>query len=179
MSVTVSEALDIQAEFSPLWKVTCNITGEGSVKIEDEDGNVYESGVSSIPDGSMITLTFTPEAGYELTDFTLDGASYIQHVADGKFVFEMDADYTFNVAFSQITSLHNTSADAVTVRYTEGALQITGMNAGDRLDIYDVAGNYVRTSEEANTNVSDLANGCYLVKVTAGNTVKTVKFIKR
>lgn len=179
MSVTVSEALDIQAEFSPLWKVTCNITGEGSVKIEDEDGNVYESGVSSIPDGSMITLTFTPEAGYELTDFTLDGASYIQHVADGKFVFEMDADYTFNVAFSQITSLHNTSADAVTVRYAAGTLHITGMNAGDRLDIYDVAGNYVRTSEEADTNVSDLTNGCYLVKVTAGNKVKTVKFIKR
>lgn len=179
MNVTVSEALDIKAEFSPVWKVTCNITGEGSVKIEDKDGNVYESGVSSIFDGSMITLTFTPETGYKLTDLTLDGTSYIQHVADGKFIFEIDADYTFDVVFSQITSLQNNTADAVTVRYAAGTLQVTGMNTGDRLDIYDVAGNYVRTSEEAATNVSDLANGCYLVEVTAGNTVKTVKFIKR
>lgn len=179
MNVTVSEALDIKAEFSPAWKVTCNITGEGSVKIEDKDGNVYESGVSSILDGSMITLTFTPEDGYKLTDLTLEGTSYIQHVADGKFIFEIDGDYTFDVVFSQITSLQNNPADAVAVRYAAGTLQVTGMNAGDRLDIYDVAGNYVRTSEEADTNVSDLANGCYLVKVTTGNSVKTVKFIKR
>lgn len=180
INVVVDAALDIKAEFSiPTWIATCNITGEGSVKIEDKDGNVYESGVSSIFDGSMITLTFTPEDGYELTDFTLNGTSYIQDVTDSQYVFEMNDDFTIDVVFSLITSLHNTSANAVTVRYAAGTLQVTGMNAGDRLDIYDVAGNYVRTSEEAATNVSDLANGCYLVKVTAGNTVKTVKFIKR
>lgn len=109
----------------------------------------------------------------------IDGTSYMHLVTDNQFRLEMDADYTFDVVFIKGTSLQNTSADAVSVRYAAGTLHVIGMNAGDRLDIYDIAGNYVRTSEVADTNVSDLADGCYLVKVTTGNTIKTVKFIKK
>lgn len=179
MNVTVNAALDIKAEFAPLWKVTCNITGEGTVKIEDEKGNIHENGASTITEGSAVTLTLTPETGYELSDLMIDGTSYMHLVTDNQFRFEMDADYTFDVVFIKGTSLQNTSADAVSVRYAAGTLHVIGMNAGDRLDIYDIAGNYVRTSEVADTNVSDLADGCYLVKVTTGNTIKTVKFIKK
>lgn len=164
---------------SPLWKVTCNITGEGTVKIEDEKGNIHENGASTITEGSAVTLTLTPETGYELSDLMIDGTSYMHLVTDNQFRFEIDTDYTFDVVFIKGTSLQNTSADAVSVRYAAGTLHVIGMNAGDRLDIYDIAGNYVRTSEVADTNVSDLADGCYLVKVTAGNTIKTVKFIKK
>lgn len=180
MTITVTEELDIQAEFTiPTWKVTCNITGEGTVKIEDEKGNIHENGASTITEGSEVTLTLTPKTGYELSDLMIDGTSYMQFVTDNKFRFEIDADYTFDVVFIKSTSLQNTSADAISVRYAAGTLHVTGLNAGDRLDIYDIAGNYVRTSEVAETNVSDLADGCYLVKVTAGNTIKTVKFIKK
>lgn len=164
---------------SPLWKVTCNITGEGTVKIEDEKGNIHENGASTITEGSAVTLTLTPETGYELSDLMIDGTSYMHLVTDNQFRFEIDTDYTFDVVFIKVTSLQNTSADAVSVRYAAGTLHVIGMNAGDKLDIYDIAGNYVRTSEVADTNVSDLADGCYLVKVTTGNTIKTVKFIKK
>ena len=58
-------------------------------------------------------------------------------------------------------------------------LYVEGMNAGDKLDIYDITGKYIETSTLAATNVIDLANGCYLVRISLGNTIKTVKFIKR
>lgn len=181
MNITVTEKLDIKAEFIvPNRSLTCNITGKGTVKIEDEDGNIYENGETTIPNGSNITITFIPEDGYKLSDFLFDGESLFEDVVDNKYDFSnIDDNYTFDVVFIKGTSLQNTSADAVSVRYAAGTLHVIGMNTGDRLDIYDIAGNYVRTSEVADTNVSDLADGCYLVKVTTGNTIKTVKFIKK
>jgi len=180
MNITVSEELDIQAEFTTISRtVTCNIIGNGSVKIADAKDNVYENGVASIPDGSNITLTFIPEDGYQLNDFKYDGDSMFEDIIDDQFNFIADEDYTFDVVFTKITSLQNTSEDAVSVRYESGMLYVEGMNAGDKLDIYDITGKYIETSTLAATNVTDLANGCYLVRISLGNTIKTVKFIKR
>lgn len=180
MNITVSEELDIQAEFTTISRtVTCNIIGNGSVKITDAKDNVYENGVASIPDGSNITLTFIPEDGYQLNDFKYDGDSMFEDIIDNQFNFIADEDYTFDVIFTKITSIENTSADAVSVRYESGMLYVEGMNAGDKLDIYDITGKYIETSTLAATNVTDLANGCYLVRISLGNTIKTVKFIKR
>lgn len=180
MNITVSEELEIQAEFTTISRtVTCNIIGNGSVKITDAKDNVYENGVASIPDGSNITLTFIPEDGYQLNDFKYDGDSMFEDIIDDQFNFIADEDYTFDVVFTKITSLQNTSEDAVSVRYESGMLYVEGMNAGDKLDIYDITGKYIETSTLAATNVTDLANGCYLVRISLGNTIKTVKFIKR
>lgn len=180
MNITVSEELDIQAEFTTISRtITCNIIGNGSVKIADAKDNVYENGVASIPDGSNITLTFIPEDGYQLNDFKYDGDSMFEDIIDNQFNFIADEDYTFDVVFTKITSLQNTSEDAVSVRYESGMLYVEGMNAGDKLDIYDITGKYIETSTLAATNVTDLANGCYLVRISLGNTIKTVKFIKR
>ena len=180
MNITVSEELDIQAEFTTISRtVTCNTIGNGSVKIADAKDNVYENGVASIPDGSNITLTFIPEDGYQLNDFKYDGDSMFEDIIDDQFNFIADEDYTFDVVFTKITSLQNTSEDAVSVRYESGMLYVEGMNAGDKLDIYDITGKYIETSTLAATNVTDLANGCYLVRISLGNTIKTVKFIKR
>ena len=130
-------------------------------------------------DGSNITLTFIPEDGYQLNDFKYDGDSMFEDIIDDQFNFIADEDYTFDVVFTKITSLQNTSEDAVSVRYESGMLYVEGMNAGDKLDIYDITGKYIETSTLAATNVTDLANGCYLVRISLGNTIKTVKFIKR
>ena len=96
-------------------------------------------------------------------------------LVDNQFIFTIDDDYTFDVIFSKITSVRNTSEEAVSIRYESGELYVQGMNAGDKLDIYDITGKYIRTS----TDVADLADGCYLVRVSLGNAVKTAKFIKR
>lgn len=181
MNITVTEAIDIKAEFFvPKRAITCNVTGNGTVKITDDKDNVYENGVASIPNGANIILTFIPEVGYQLNDFTFEGESLLESVTENVFDFSnVDEDYTFDVVFTKITSLQNTSEDAVSVRYESGMLYVDGMNAGDKLDIYDITGKYIETSTLAATNVTDLANGCYLVRISLGNTIKTVKFIKR
>ena len=139
----------------------------------------YENGVASILDETKITLTFIPETGYELNDFIFDGDSMFDDLVDNQFIFTVDDDYTFDVIFSKITSVRNTSEEAVSIRYESGELYVQGMNAGDKLDIYDITGKYIRTSTISKTDVADLADGCYLVRVSLGNTVKTAKFIKR
>ena len=159
--------------------ITCNITGNGTVQITDDENNAYENGVASILDETKITLTFIPETGYELNDFIFDGDSMFDDLVDNQFIFTIDDDYTFDVIFSKITSVRNTSEEAVSIRYESGELYVQGMNAGDKLDIYDITGKYIRTSTISKTDVADLADGCYLVRVSLGNAVKTAKFIKR
>lgn len=161
-------------------KITCNITGEGVIAITDDEINIYESGVASIPNGANITLTFLPETNYELTAFTLNEESLIEQVTNNKYLLgAIDADYTFEATFTLISSIENNSVETMTIRYESGMLYVNGMNAGDKLEIYNIAGNQIKTSETSEVNVSDLANGCYLVRVTASNTTKTMKFIKR
>ena len=159
--------------------ITCNITGNGTVQITDDENNAYENGVASILDETKITLTFIPETGYELNDFIFDGDSMFDDLVDNQFIFTIDDDYTFDVIFSKITSVRNTSEEAVSIRYESGELYVQGMNAGDKLDIYDITGKYIRTSTISKTDVAELADGCYLVRVSLGNAVKTAKFIKR
>lgn len=162
------------------WTVKCSITGKGSVIIKDEKDNIYENGAAAISDGTYITLTFVPEPGYKLTGLTSNGKSLFEEVVNNKYdVGYIDADHTYEVSFADLTSTRNTLAETVTIRYETGALYVDGMEAGSKLDIYAIAGNHIRTSDTPETDVSDLANGCYLVKVSIGNTFKTMKFIKR
>jgi hyaluronoglucosaminidase len=174
-TITVEFTQDTTAKRS----ITCNITGNGTVKITDDENNVYENGIASILDETKITLTFIPETGYELNDFIFDGDSMFDDLTDKQFIFIVDEDYIFDVIFSKITSERDTPEEVVSIRYESGALYVQGMNTGDRLDIYDIAGNNVRTSGMFQTDVTDLTDGYYLVRVSLGNTVKTVKFIKR
>jgi len=43
--------------------------------------------------------------------------------------------------------------------------------------IYDLTGKLVKVTEEAPVNIADLAKGCYIVKITMGNTDKAMKFM--
>ena len=42
-----------------------------------------------------------------------------------------------------------------------------------------LTGKLVKVTEEAPVNIADLAKGCYIVKITMGNTDKAMKFIKK
>lgn len=131
------------------------------------------SGANQIEEGTELTITATPASGYVLAylkvnDTPLTGSTYT-----------VTEDMVITVSFAKPTSINGTSIEAIVVRYESGMLYVDGMNAGDKLDIYDITGNYVRTSAVPETNISGLADGYYLAKVSIGNMVKTVKFIKR
>lgn len=57
----VSDNMTICAVFSkiPTWRVTCNVTGNGSVTISDDESNVYASG-SEIPKQHICQTNFLP-----------------------------------------------------------------------------------------------------------------------
>ncbi|MEG1685405.1 MAG: GEVED domain-containing protein, partial [Bacteroides sp.] len=87
-------------------------------------------------------------------------------------------DYTIDIK-GTATSIDNESTNALVLRYDENKLFIDGMKEGDKLAIYNLAGNKVKEAEIAETDVQDLVNGCYLIKVTTASGFKTMKFIKR
>ena len=130
------------------------------------------SGANQIEEGTELTITATPASGYILAYLKVNDTSLTEST------YTVTEDVVIAVSFNKPTSINNTSAETVVVRYESGILYVDGMNTGDKLDIYDITGNYVRTSVVPETNVSDLVSGCYLAKVSIGNMVKTVKFIK-
>lgn len=70
--------------------------------------------------------------------------------------------------------------EAISARYVSGVLQVEGVTEGEfEVNIYNLTGKLVRTAIETMINVTDLAKGCYLVKVTTAEAEKIVKFIKK
>lgn len=130
-------------------------------------------GANQIAEGTELTITPIPASGYVLAYLKVNDTPLTEST------YTVTEDVVITVSFSKLTSIDNASAEAVNVRYESGILYVEGMNTGDKFDIYDITGSYVRTSVLPETNVSDLANGYYLAKVFIGNVVKTVKFIKR
>lgn len=60
-----------------------------------------------------------------------------------------------------------------------GILYVSGIDENATIAIYDLTGKLVKVTEEAPVNIADLAKGCYIVKITMGNTDKAMKFIKK
>ena len=83
--------MTICAVFSkiPTWRVTCNVTGNGSVTISDDESNVYASG-SEILNNTFVKLTFIPEENYKIETFTSsNGESLLDQISNN--IYEIGA----------------------------------------------------------------------------------------
>ena len=179
------EALDgdvtVAAVFTklPSWRVTCIVEGQGSVAITDEENHVYASG-SEIIDNTVLKLVFTPEEGYKVSAFTSNDESLLDQINDNVYeIGALNSDLTYHVTFTTIVGIDEESLDALSIYYQAGMLYANGIGENATLAIYNLTGKLVKVAHEAPVNVSDLSNGCYIVKVTMNNAEKYVKFIKR
>lgn len=179
------EALDgdvtVAAVFTklPTWRVTCIVEGQGSVAITDEENHVYASG-SEIIDNTVLKLVFTPEEGYKVSAFTSNDESLLDQINDNVYeIGALNSDLTYHVTFTTIVGIDEESLDALSIYYQAGMLYANGIGENATLAIYNLTGKLVKVAHEAPVNVSDLSNGCYIVKVTMNNAEKYVKFIKR
>ena len=163
----------------PYWQVTCMVMGEGTVTITDDESNVYASG-SEIIENTFVKLVFNPEEGYKVSEFSDNDGSLLDQISNNVYeVGALTSAHFYYVTFTTSVGIDNESIDAVSIYYNAGMLYANGLNEEATLAIYDLAGKLVKVATEAPVNVSDLANGCYIVKVKMNNAEKVVKFIKR
>ena len=179
---TISDNMTICAVFSkiPTWRVTCNITGNGSVTISDDESNVYASG-SEILNNTFVKLTFIPEENYKIETFTSsNGESLLDQISNNIYeIGAIDSNHTYNITFGTIVGIDKESIKSISLYYQTGILYVSGIDENATIAIYDLTGKLVKVTEEAPVNIADLAKGCYIVKITMGNTDKAMKFIKK
>lgn len=138
--------------------------------------------VSIIFDVDAITWTMTID-GTEIPTQPMDDAP----VVGGIDFFSFDANneyYIDDVVFASTAGVQDFSADSFRVypNPVKDILNISTKTAVDSIEVYDVLGKKVLSTQpdviSPKINMSGLASGAYMVKVTIGNASKTVKIIK-
>ncbi|MDE7438409.1 MAG: T9SS type A sorting domain-containing protein [Muribaculaceae bacterium] len=147
-------------------------SAHGSATVKDENGNVYTHG-SKVPKYAKLTIEATPDQGYEMKHFTLNG----EEARTGN-EFDMPGIYTkLRVEFGKESGVDNILADAgITV--VENGVIVTSDNA--TVDIYSADGKCVINSATVNgSEFFSLTSGVYIVRKAENGKQSAVKAIIR
>jgi Leucine-rich repeat (LRR) protein len=138
-------------------------SAHGTATVTDADGKVYTHG-SKVPKYTMLTINATPDEGYKMLAFSLNGEE-----AQSGDSFKMPGIYTrLNVQFIKDAGVDNVDADAIVINGTRGAITISGTDA--QAAVFAINGAKVY---EGSKRTIDLAPGMYIVRC-AGHTVKVM-----
>ncbi|MEG1685406.1 MAG: LamG-like jellyroll fold domain-containing protein [Bacteroides sp.] len=167
----------VAGHVKPQFNVSFSSNGLGNLVVKNGQTEITTG--TSVAYGTVLTITATPNNNATLNAFTINGVDKLSEMATSTMNVTVTEALAIQATFSSTTSIDNESTNALVLRYDENKLFIDGMKEGDKLAIYNLAGNKVKEAEIAETDVQDLVNGCYLIKVTTASGFKTMKFIKR
>ena len=118
-----------------------------SVSIADgiTNGSVVASKTTGISEGESVTLTITPNTGYELETLTVDNVDVTASVSDGTYVFNMPAnDVAVSAEFKSTQGSGDTktiiSIDFTTTDQRPSNFPSSSDNKGTDLTSYTIAG---------------------------------------
>ena len=152
-TLTTEQLIDwtFTAEFEP------NTLGNATVTVISGAGGTVTPATSSYPVGSLVTLTVTPNSGYQIKTVTLNGAEVV--LTNGKHTFTVNADCVFRAEFEPLPA----NSVLVTVEAGIGGTVIPGTMSYTQgslvtLTVVPDSGYYVRTATLNGTPVSLSSN---------------------
>ena len=152
-------------------------------------GFITPNGTVTVQEGSDVTFTFTANAGAVVDRLLVDDAETAVP-ANNEYTFSaVVANHTIAVEFVEETGIEEIDLNAAVVLYPNPAtsqIQIQVADSrflGAEMQIFDVYGKLISnaTIETLSTqvDVSQLANGMYMVRINAAEGMVTKRFVKR
>jgi len=146
----------------------------GSVVVKDAKGNTYTHG-SKVPKYEPLTIEATPEEGYTMTMFTLNG----EDAQSGK-TFDMPGIYTkLHAVFTYESGVDNVDNNGLDVTASNGFIIVRTGGDKAQLHVANLNGTVVFAGEVADGTIIPVDGGIYVVKAKdADKTVRTTVKVK-
>ncbi len=182
-------AYDLGAYECPYYTISVTIEGSEYGTIYDDKGTAIPSETStSIRKGSTLSGYITTNTGYEIAEAYYTNAEgtktdlknqIIEDAGTGRWNYtltiteDMDITVVFK-AKGSTTNLQANNINAFRCTVNNGMLQVSGLQLGETISIYNITGSKVAelTASDSNTSVT-LQQGIYLVRA-AGQTKKII-----
>lgn len=143
------------------------VTAAIGVTVEREEAT---NGTVTVSDGARlggdVTLTLTPDEGYEVSSLTVDGTNVTAQIEDNQYTFKADKTaYTVTAAFRAIIP-RRTVSGTVSI---DGGVAITGVSLADATVLF------TDTTTELTTTLSVGENGAFSGEVAEGTYTVTFR----
>lgn len=166
------------------YSLNISVTGNGSVLF---DGNTVRDNVSSftVLEGTDVTVTFSPDAGFRLKSVKLNNVDVTSSVANNQYtISNVTADTTLEVVFEVIThTLSITASGNGSVTYNSiavrGKTQTFTVNEGTSVTVTFVPDTGYRIVSVKVNDIdvtSDVTNNKYTIENIEANTTLVVTF---
>ncbi|MCI2229983.1 T9SS type A sorting domain-containing protein [Polaribacter sp. MSW13] len=173
LTITMDTDKNITAIFSPIQRaLNVTIVGGGTVTLANgssPNGNYAE--------GTVVTLTATPDAGYGFVDWSVDATG-----TNNPLSITIDSDKNITATFSTTAGVsdENKIDFSIFPNPTSSILNIEMKNNIKQITIYSIIGAKVLTTKLKTIDTSNLNTGVYLIMVedAKGNRIKK-RFVKQ
>ena len=152
-------------------------------------GTIAPNGTLTVNEGENVTFTFSANAGASVSRLLVDDAETAIPENNEYTFSNIVANHTIAVEFEEETNIDElTIEDAVALYPNPATSQIQIKLADSRflgaeMQIFDVYGKLISNSTIQNlsnqVNISQLANGMYLVRINTNDGMVTKRFVKR
>lgn len=147
----------------------------GDVTVTDSDGKLYET-EDKVFEGTKLTITVTPKAGCIVKSFKVNDEDMTDRViANGAVIVCVSKDVYIDTVFEEKGAVEEHGA----VNAAVVCGNIIRLAENVTAEIYNMDGRRIAVLDNSgDCDITALAPGVYVLKVTEGNMVKSMKFVK-
>lgn len=168
-----ADSYTIQVDFIEMFTITYSAGEGGTISVTAANNNVTSG--STLDDGTEVTVTASPDDGYELESLTVNGNA-VEVDAEGTYTFNIQADTEMTATFSKTSGVAQIGAGQATRYDIASQSIITDGNA--QIAIYGIDGKMLLSGMGNTLSVAGLDGGIYIATINNGKTTEKIKFRK-